>query len=136
MILTISWTYTRWTEPLRFKDVVAHELRKGKHNENQRTGGLGLNEPWGTRYITRDGRLFVLRPEDKNINLYLEGGCDGGNRSNEFKYRNTMTFSLSQNLALINEIRSLMQSHPGIEIISGDLRNFDLDLWLKATGIK
>jgi hypothetical protein len=130
MKLIVAWTFTRWSDRLRPADVAKHELRTGKPNDNQRTGGLGLRTPWGTRYLDLTGRLLQLQPEKKEIHLYLEGGLDS-----DFKYQNTMRFHPAQALALANEIRSLRASFPDMEIIGQDLRNFDLDLWLKAIGI-
>mgnify|MGYP000936497502 CR=1 FL=1 len=130
MKLKISWTYTKWDEPLFHFNVHRHETRAGKHNDNQRTGGMGLRSERCTRYIDRQGRFFALLPEKDEIVLYLEGGLDI-----DYKYRNTLVFTKAQNDALINEIRSIRHSFPGIEIISEDLRNFDLELWLKTTGL-
>lgn len=128
--IQISWTYTRWTEPLRVSDLLKHELKPSRIGSGFCTGGLGYEQPWGTRLIDRSGRLHLLRPEQEEINLYLEGGLDW-----EFRFRDTFHFCTDQVRALSNELRSLLHSHPGSLVLPYDLRNFDLDLWLTASKI-
>lgn len=129
--LIIYWTYTRWTDSHTESSLIAHQTRQGKHNDDQRTGGLGFDKPLFTRIVRKDGRLITILPEKDVIHLAVEGGLDP-----DFKYKDTTKLSIAQALAFRNEIKSIVQSFPNIEIMSEDFRNFDVQLWLKVMGLR
>ncbi len=128
MIANLHWTYTRATESYTVKDLIRHQTRPGRHSHNEVVGGLALPSPVWTRLIQPDGKLIIMAPENYIIELAVVGGCNG-----DYKCCNTMTRAQYQSLA--NELRSLKQSFPGLQIISKNFRNFDLELWIKAIAL-
>jgi len=124
MKLFVHWTYTNIGVSFTRDKIITHQTRKEKNIGENRYWGLGFSKQLFTRYISRDGRLILLQPEKKEIHLAILGGLN-----EDFKCCNTLT--REQLLSLGNEIKSIQQSFPGIEIQS-NLTNFDLQLWLKA----
>ena len=121
--MRISWTYSRKT--LRASAVAQHERGKFRlSNEDCHIGGLD-RDPLFTHVITADGRLFVLQ-EGPEVELALIGGVD-----EDFYYANTAT---PEQLHTLRNILVVFKTL-GHEIKQGDLKHFDLNIWLKAVSI-
>ncbi len=126
--LYLHWTYTRNSENYTPEQIVRHQLRQGRKSHNEVVGGLGLSTPLFTRLIMPDGKLVIMQAETPDIHLAIVGGCNS-----EYKCRNTFTSAQYQSLA--NELRSIMHTCKEVLVTSENLRNFDLELWMKRIGI-